>query len=87
MYNGGYFFVENPINRYSVSPRNNLKYNNDGSLDLYLQKGSPGKEKGSNWLPAPPGKFILMLRLYWPEEKPPSIIDGTWTPPAGRKQN
>lgn len=82
MYNGNYFFVENPINRYSVSPRNNLKYNNDGSLDLYLQKDSPGKENEPNWLPAPPGKFILMLRLYWPEEKPPSIIDGTWTPPA-----
>jgi hypothetical protein len=85
MYDGDYFFVKNPINRSSVSPRNDLKYNGDGSLDLYIQKDSPGKEKESNWLPAPSGKFILMLRLYWPQETAPSIIDGTWTPPAVQK--
>ncbi|MFO0875906.1 MAG: DUF1254 domain-containing protein [Gemmataceae bacterium] len=85
MYNGDYFFVENPLNRYTLSPRNALQYNDDGSLDLYLQKDSPGKEKESNWLPAPAGKFILMLRLYWPQEQAPSIIDGTWVPPAVRK--
>lgn len=82
MYDGEYFFVNNPLNRYSISPRNDLKYNADGSLDLYIQKDSPGKEKESNWLPAPAGKFILMLRLYWPQETAPSIIDGTWAPPA-----
>jgi hypothetical protein len=82
MYDGDYFFVKNPLNRYTLSPRNDLKYNDDGTLDLYIQKDSPGKEKESNWLPAPSGKFILMLRLYWPQEKAPSIIDGTWTPPA-----
>jgi hypothetical protein len=82
MYNADYFFVDNPLNRYTVSPRNDLKYNDDGSLDLYIQKDSPGKEKESNWLPAPSGKFVLMLRLYWPQETPPSIIDGTWAPPA-----
>jgi hypothetical protein len=84
MYNADYFFVENPLNRYTVSPRNDLKYNDDGSLDLYIQKDSPGKEQESNWLPAPSGKFVLMLRLYWPQETPPSVIDGTWTPPAVR---
>lgn len=82
MYDADYFFVKNPLNRYSVSPRNNLKFNDDGSLDLYIQNESPGKEKESNWLPAPSGKFILMFRLYWPQETPPSIVDGTWTPPA-----
>lgn len=82
MYDGDYFFVKNPINRSSVSPRTNLKYNDDGSLDLYIQKESPGKDKESNWLPAPAGKFILMMRLYWPIEKSPSILDGTWYPPA-----
>ena len=82
MYNADYFFVDNPLNRYTLSPRNALKYNDDGSLDLYIQKDSPGKEKESNWLPAPAGKFVLMLRLYWPQETSPSIIDGTWTPPA-----
>ncbi|HZZ79042.1 MAG TPA: DUF1254 domain-containing protein [Gemmataceae bacterium] len=81
MYDGDYFFVKNPLNRYTLSPRNSLKYNDDGSLDLYIQKDSPGKEKESNWLPAPSGKFILMMRLYWPQVSAPSIIDGTWTPP------
>jgi hypothetical protein len=81
MYNGDYFFVANPLNKYTVSPRNALKYNDDGSLDIYIQNESPGKDKEANWLPAPKEKFVLMMRLYWPKEKAPSIIDGTWTPP------
>ncbi len=85
MYDGDYFFVANPLNRYTLSPRNALKYNEDGSLDLFIQTDSPGKEKESNWLPAPAGKFILMLRLYWPQETAPSILDGTWQPPAAAK--
>ena len=48
----------NPINRYSISARQNLKRNADGSVDLYVQKGSPGADKESKWLPAPAGKFI-----------------------------
>jgi hypothetical protein len=85
MYDANYFFVANPINRYSISPRQNLKTNPDGSTDLYIQNQSPGADKESNWLPAPTGRFILMLRMYWPHEDPPSIIDGTWTVPAVRK--
>jgi DNA sulfur modification protein DndE len=79
MYNADFFFVDNPLNRYTLSQRNELKENADGSIDLYLQKDSPGKDKESNWLPAPEGKFNLMLRLYWPKE---SFLDGTWKPPA-----
>ena len=56
--------------------------NADGSLTLYFQNESPGKEREANWLPAPKGDFIAMLRMYWPTEKAPSIIDGTWKPPA-----
>ncbi len=82
MYDAGYFFVANPLNRYTLSPRNDLKYNADGSLDLYVQKDSPGKDRESNWLPAPEGRFILMLRLYWPQETGPSIVNGTWQPPG-----
>jgi hypothetical protein len=82
MYNGDYFFVDNPLNRYTLSERNKLKKNSDGSVDLYIQNENPGPNKESNWLPAPDGKFILMLRLYWPSETPPSILDGTWQPPA-----
>jgi len=81
MYDAAYFFVDNPLNKYTVSPRNDLKYNPDGSLDVYIQNESPGKEKEANWLPAPKGEFVLMLRMYWPKEKDPSIIDGTWKVP------
>jgi hypothetical protein len=81
MYDANYFFVANPINRYSISPRQSLKSNPDGSIDLYIQKDSPGADKESNWLPAPASKFILMMRMYWPDETPPSILDGTWTIP------
>lgn len=82
MYNAEYFFVDNPLNRYTLSARNDLKTNADGSVDLYLQHENPGPDKESNWLPAPAGKFIPMLRLYWPKETPPSILDGTWKIPA-----
>lgn len=81
MYDARYFFVENPLNRYSISPRQNLKANADGSVDLYIQNESPGLDKESNWLPAPKDKFILMLRMYWPKKTPPSILDGTWKIP------
>ncbi len=82
MYDKDYFFVKNPINRQSISARQPLKSNADGSVDLYIQHESPGADREANWLPAPQDKFILMLRLYWPTETPPSIIDGTWEVPA-----
>jgi Protein of unknown function (DUF1214) len=53
-----------------------LKANADGSIDLYIQNESPGADKEFNWLPAPKGKFILMARLYWPNEKAP--VDHRW---------
>lgn len=84
MYDASYFFVDNPLNKYTVSPRNELKYNPDGSLDIFIQNESPGKDKEANWLPAPNGAFVLMMRLYWPKDTPPSIIDGTWSPPAAK---
>jgi hypothetical protein len=77
----GWWFVPNPLNKFTVSPRNKLKYNADGSLTLYFQNESPGKSKEANWLPAPKGDFIPMLRMYWPKESQPSILDGTWKPP------
>jgi hypothetical protein len=85
MYDANYFFVSNPINRYSISARQNLKPNPDGSTDLYIQKDSPGKDREANWLPAPAGDFVLMLRMYWPSEKNPSIINGTWKIPPVKK--
>lgn len=85
MYNDQYFFVENPINRYSISARQNPKANPDGSTDIYIQHETPGADKEANWLPAPKDKFILMMRLYWPDDSPPSILDGSWVIPAVKK--
>ncbi|MFO1394115.1 MAG: DUF1254 domain-containing protein [Steroidobacteraceae bacterium] len=87
MYDAQYFFVDNPLNRYTLSQRDALKANPDGSVDLYIQHESPGKDKESNWLPAPSGPFILMMRLYWPKEADPSIIDATWTIPKVEQQH
>jgi hypothetical protein len=58
-------FVENPINRYSVSDRSGLVPNADGSVDIYLQRTAPAGHE-SNWLPAPSGNFMLWLRVYIP---------------------
>ncbi len=85
MYNAQYFFVDNPLNRYTLSQRDALKTNPDGSVDLYIQHESPGKDKESNWLPAPAGDFILMMRLYWPKDTPPSLIDGSWKIPEAKE--
>jgi hypothetical protein len=52
------------------------------SLTLYFQTDSPGKDKEANWLPAPKGEFIPMLRMYWPKGDSPSILNGSWAPPA-----
>ena len=78
MYDSNYFFVENPLARYSLSARNQLKANPDGSVDLYIQRHSPGPDLESNWLPAAEGNFNLVLRLYWPKQ---SILDGSWKIP------
>ena len=81
MYDADYFFVDNPLNRYTLSQRDNLTTNPDGSVDLLIQADPPAPDKTANWLPAPKTDFVLMLRMYWPQETPPSIIDGTWKVP------
>lgn len=70
----------NPINRYLInSPMlPSLKTNKDGSLTLYIQNESPGAELESNWLPAPDGPFMAVMRLYWPG---PDALDGKWRNP------
>ena len=93
MYDGKtQLLIENPINRYLInSPMlPGMKKNADGSLTLYIQKDSPGKDKESNWLPAPNGPIYLVMRLYWPKTEPPSILppgEGAWSPPPVVRAN
>ncbi len=83
MYNSNQFFVKNPIQRYAIGDRDKLNFNTDGSLTLYVQNESPGKDKESNWLPAPKDSFNLFMRLYWPKRE---ILSGSWKPPAVTRQ-
>jgi hypothetical protein len=75
--------AENPIKRYSIGDRTpGLKTADDGSLTIYIQKDSPGKDKESNWLPSPVGEFNLMCRCYGPHK---SLLDGKFRlPPVKR---
>jgi hypothetical protein len=80
MYDGKtQLLIENPINRYLInSPMlPSMKKNRDGSLTIYVQKDSPGKDKESNWLPAPNGPIYMVMRLYWPKQ---TALDGEWKP-------
>jgi hypothetical protein len=88
MYDKQMFFVPNALNRYNISQRNDLKHNADGSFDVYIQNQKPpSADQASNWLPAPKGDFVLMLRMYWPTDQPPSILDGSWQPPPVTMQS
>jgi hypothetical protein len=72
--------VANPFDRYLInSPMlPQLKLDTDGGLTLYVQHDSPEKDKESNWLPAPSGPFMAIMRLYWPKE---AILNGSWQQP------
>lgn len=80
MYDSDSYLVPNAINRYALGDRSGLKQGSDGSLSIYIQPDSPGKDKESNWLPSPKeGEFKVAMRLYSPK---PQVADGTWKPPA-----
>jgi hypothetical protein len=82
MYDPDYFFVKNALNKQSISPRQHFAVQPDGSVMLYFSNKQPAGVPASNWLPAPRGKFLLMMRNYWPNPTPPSLLDGTWKPPT-----
>ena len=79
LYDSDGFQVANSLNRFAVSSWMPFKYNADGSLDLYFQNESPGKDKEANWLPAPKGPFNLTMRLYSPKSE---ALTGKWNPPS-----
>jgi hypothetical protein len=83
MYDGAGFAVPNSINRFAIGDRDQLRYNPDGSLDLYIQHKNPGRDRESNWLPSPEkGALGITMRLYAPKLQ---ARDGRWVPPAVRR--
>ena len=82
LYDSEGFQVGNVLNRFAVSGWMPFSTNADGSLDLYFQNESPGKDKEANWLPAPKGDFNLTMRLYSPQS---DALTGKWNPPPVRK--
>ena len=81
MYDGKtQLLVANPLQRYLLNSTTlkSYKYGPDGSLTFYIQKNSPGKDKESNWLPAPDGPFYAIYRVYMPGE---AVLNGTWKKP------
>jgi hypothetical protein len=72
--------VANPLNRYLINSAMlpDLKPDADGALTIHIQQDSPGKDRESNWLPAPNGPFWLAMRIYWPK---PEALDGAWRQP------
>lgn len=82
MYDAEGFQTANELNRFALGDRDQLVYNADGSLDIYIQHTNPGPEREANWLPAPRGSLGPNLRLYAPK---PEALDGSWTPPPVRK--
>jgi hypothetical protein len=78
------WLVDNPIDRYSIGNATpGLKTATDGSITLYLGAASPGKDKESNWLPAPEAHFWMVLRTYGPDE---SVVNGTYKVPPVKQR-
>jgi hypothetical protein len=84
MYDNEGFQVPNALNRFAIGDRDRLKFNDDGSLDIYVQAEPPGADKEANWLPAPKsGSMGPTLRIYAPRAE---ALNGTWTPPPFKQQ-
>jgi hypothetical protein len=73
------FLYANALNRYSIGDRTQgLVYAKDGSLTIYVGNTSPGKDKESNWLPAPAAPYSFVVRVYGPS---PDAMAGKWKLP------
>jgi hypothetical protein len=82
MYDADGYPVANDINRFAVGDRDDLVFNADGSLDLYLQHERPAVERVANWLPAPKGPLGVTMRIYEPRDE---LFSGAWAPPPVQK--
>jgi hypothetical protein len=74
--------VENSIKRYKIGSADKLKADADGSMTIYIQAGSPGKDKESNWLPAPKAPFYMLFRMYQPKTE---VLNGQYELPGVKR--
>ena len=77
------YFIPNALNRFALGDRDKLVIAADGSLDLFIQAGTPGRNKEANWLPVAKAPFTLLMRLYSPGNE---VIEGAWLPPDVRPE-
>lgn len=83
LYDADGFPSANPIDRFALGDRDPLKYNADGSLDIYIQHVNPGPDRESNWLPSPAkGVIGVVMRMYAPKA---AALYGRWSPPPVRR--
>jgi hypothetical protein len=82
LYNDKQQFTSNALDRHAVGSAEKLKTNADGSVDLYVQSANPGGDKEANWLPAPKGPLVLVLRMYAPKQ---DVLTGRWAPPPVKR--
>jgi hypothetical protein len=85
MYDGTTFLmIRNPLNRHLINSSllSSMQRDPDGGFTIHVQKDSPGEERETNWLPAPDGPMLAVLRLYLPK---PAVFSGAWTSPVLKK--
>ena len=84
VYNIQTWLIANNYGKYSIGSNKGVKYNKDGSLDVYVQPTPPAGHE-TNWLPDPPNtQFILITRMYGPK---PSVVNGTYQYPSIQRVN
>ena len=76
------FLIDNELDRYCINDRSEVQYNEDGSLDIYIQSEKPVEDKVSNWLPVSDGEFHLFLRIYSPQD---AVLSNQWKAPVIEK--
>ena len=82
LYDENGFLVDSPIDRYAIGDRDALQYNDDGSLDIWIQTQQPAAGT-ANWLPAPDAQFVLTMRIYYPQQQ---FLDGSWSIPGVQRK-
>jgi len=82
MYDATGYQAANDLHRFAIGDRDDLVFDADGSLDLWIQHERPTDDKVANWLPAPTGELAVTMRIYEPGEE---LFSGAWVPPPVEK--